>query len=275
MAGHSEGERWAQDLLRKLREDRWHPRACARFMMASLTRARQTAAARPKLAREAHRYSIAGFLAATSGSVLMRKAGLATASPRANAAWALASGAMLWWHIGMVEGLHGEPRHALSAADAVTYARVLAAPAMLAAADDRRLFVSLLAAGGGTDALDGVLARRVGCSRLGRDLDAAADVTFFTAAALAAHRADFLAGPVVAALMARELSLVGVSALHYFAHAAPPPPEAVGATRFAGPALTLGLTLAGSGKRTLGGVVVTAAAGAATVAHARVLAGAG
>ncbi|MBA3806961.1 MAG: CDP-alcohol phosphatidyltransferase family protein [Solirubrobacterales bacterium] len=171
----------------------------------------------------------------------------------------------------MVDGPRGEPREALSAADAITYARMLAAPAVLSTSAHRGVFLSLLAGGALSDGLDGRLARRDGTTRLGRDLDAAADVAFLWAAGRAASRAGWLAHSAAVSLGVREPALVGASALFYFLGAAPPPAATVGATRFAGPLLTLGLALSASGRRKLGSSIVIASTGAAAVRHLQAL----
>jgi len=75
----------------------------------------------------------------------------------------------------------------------------------------------VIALGGATDWLDGTLARRSGRTRLGRDLDTTADIAFFSAAAIAAHRAGRLTRLGAWAIGARHaaglaLSLTAVSA---------------------------------------------------------------
>lgn len=266
-----DGERWAREVLAELRDASWTPRGWVRFLRGSLQRSRQTADERPALAAQARRWSVVGVGGSVAASWLLRTLGLPRPHPSVSAAWASAAGTMLYWHIGMVEGPSGEARDALSHADAMTYARVLTAPAMLASSPDRRLFLLLLAAGALSDALDGPVARRCGPTRLGRDLDSAADVSFLLTAGLTAAKAGWLGRGAAAPMVVREPALVGASALFYFARAAPPPAKAVGATRFAGPLLTLGLALTAIGRRKPGSVVVVATTCAAAARHLQVL----
>jgi phosphatidylglycerophosphate synthase len=99
---------------------------------------------------------------------------------------------MLDWHLGMAEGGDGRPRERLTAADAVTLARFWLVPAAPSAARSHVGLPLLIAAGGLSDWLDGVLARRAGRTRLGRDLDTTADLAFVLAIATAARRAGRL-----------------------------------------------------------------------------------
>jgi phosphatidylglycerophosphate synthase len=86
------------------------------------------------------------------------------------AGWWLSVAAMLDWHLGMVEGPAGEGRQDLSSADALTLTRLWMVP-LLASAQEQLAFTSLIAIAGLTDTLDGPLARRLGPTRLGRDLE--------------------------------------------------------------------------------------------------------
>jgi phosphatidylglycerophosphate synthase len=268
IALQTDGERWAQEILRELRRARWRPAAWARLLAESFDRARHTSLARPGLSRQARRWSLLGAGSATGLATLASERGLRGWQPVGACGWALGCGAMLEWHIGMVEAPEercartGEDR--LGLADALTYARLVCAPVMLASHGSRSRFLGLLAGGAVTDVLDGPLARARGATRLGGTLDPAADVAFIAAAAMAAGRSEWLSGPAVAAVCAREASLFLGSAVYYITRAEGPPAQAAGVTRFAGPPLVLGLALAAVGRRRLASSVVIAAAGVAS-----------
>ena len=147
----TEGERWAREELRRLRAARYASHAGTRFIAASAHRASEARTARPSLARQANAWLCAGGL----GWVALAVAGRQPYRRRiiSGLAWWATVGAMLRWHLGMVETEDGDPRP-LSPADALTLARAWLVPAIADDLDPRRLAVAAL-----TDVLDGTVAR--------------------------------------------------------------------------------------------------------------------
>lgn len=158
----TEGERWTREELDRLRRGRFSAAAIVHFLAASFARARETRERRPALALQSRRWGLLGLLAS------------APLGPATSLRW-LCWWAMLEWHLGMVESGSGAPRP-LRACDALSLGRL-----WLAALVRRRPRASLITLAAASDVLDGRLARRAGATRLGRDLDSAADVTFFLA----------------------------------------------------------------------------------------------
>jgi phosphatidylglycerophosphate synthase len=111
---------------------------------------------------------------------------------------------MLDWHLGMVEGIDGQPREKLSLADALTLSRAAAAPFAASAPPDTPLYLTLLAFAGVTDLMDGRLARHRGPTRFGRDFDTLADLAFRQAALRGARRAGWVSPGPVRVLAARQ-----------------------------------------------------------------------
>jgi hypothetical protein len=155
----TEGERWSRELLDALRERRFTAAAWRDFMGDALGRSRAIRARRPDVVRQSRRWGAAGLAAA------------APFGARATAWWAL-WWALIDWHLGMIETADGEPRP-LRAHDALTLARLWAAPVAR-----RHPEPWIVAAALASDVADGALARRAGPTRLGRDLDSAADTLF-------------------------------------------------------------------------------------------------
>src|SRR5436190_8636183 len=139
----TEGEQWSRDLLDRLRAERFTPRAWQRFFGDAFLRASRTRSRRPHLVAQSRAWGLAGLFAALPF-------GMGTAG-----SWTL-WWAIVDWHLGMVETADGRERQ-LSAADALTLARLWAAPIVR-----RHPERWLVAAGMATDLLDGVLARRAG-----------------------------------------------------------------------------------------------------------------
>ena len=111
---------------------------------------------------------------------------------------------MLDWHLGMLETEAGDERP-LGAADALTLARLWSCPLAR-----RHPHPWLVVAGAASDLADGRLARVAGPTRLGRDLDSAADLALTQALLTAAierggvsawllhmERGRFLAGAAI------------------------------------------------------------------------------
>lgn len=240
----TDGERWARDELRRLRESRFAPAACAGFLGASHRRARDVRRSRPDLARQARAWTAAG----AGLWVGLACAGVRPFHGRTRhglAAWATA-GLMLDWHLGMAETFDGRPRR-LGAADAVTLARAWLAPAVAA-----RPTFGLCAAGLGSDVLDGILARAGEPTRLGRDLEGLADAAFGWAALAGLRRDGALGTAAVAAETARFAVGAGYGLHAYFLRAQPPAAEVRASVRAVAPVRGAGLLLAAAGHRRLG-----------------------
>ena len=205
-AAPTEGERWARELLDRLRAERFAAAAWARFLDDSLRRARAIRARRPELVRQSRRWGAAGLAAAVPFG------------PGAVAWWAL-WWAMADWHLGMAETADGRPRP-LGAADALTLARLWAAPVVRRHPDPR-----LLAAALATDLLDGPLARRAGPTRLGRDLDSTADTALLAAALRGAAERRGLDPALLRLERARLAVATAVTLRSYFGASAPAPPQ--------------------------------------------------
>ena len=195
----SEGERWTREALDRLRARRFTPAAVLELVAASFARARRVRARRPELVAQSRRFGAVGLVAS------------APLGPRAAVRW-LAWWAMLDWHLGMIESDGGrEPRpRALGAADALTLARLWAAPLAR-----RRAHPALIALASTSDVADGLLARRAGSTRLGRDLDWAADAAFFHAAVRGLVERGALRPWILAAERAHLLAVVGAGVVTY------------------------------------------------------------
>ncbi|MDX6647397.1 MAG: CDP-alcohol phosphatidyltransferase, partial [Miltoncostaeaceae bacterium] len=233
----TDGERWAREALADLRAGRFGARAWLGFLAASGRRAGERARARPDLAREALLWSAAGALP---------WGGLALVDARSlwGLGWWALVGAMLWWHVGMVEGPAGEPRSGLGAASALTLARAWLVPALPLLAGQPWAFAAAVAAGGLTDAVDGPIARRRGeVTRLGAHVDASTDVAVALAAAWTAAGEGWVPVWAAPAVTVRYALPPLAIALFYLARAAPPPTAAVVRGRLPGLAVALGLAL--------------------------------
>jgi phosphatidylglycerophosphate synthase len=203
----TEGERWSRDLLDRLREGRFSAGAWRRFLSDAFLRARVIRARRPRLVRQARLWGGCGVVAALPFGL------------RPAASWA-AWWAMLDWHLGMVETADGRPR-ALTAADSLTLARLWAAPIVR-----RHPEPWLVAAGMATDLADGVLARRAGPTRFGRDFDSTADTLFLDAALRGAVERHGLDARLLALERARLLVGTAVTLRSYFGGSEPAPVQA-------------------------------------------------
>ena len=246
------GELWAREQLGWLRDGGYTPRAIARFLAASQRRTHEQRAARPATARRMRAWIAAGA-AAWAGLALARREPFATRTRGFVAWWAL-TWLMLDWHIGMLETVDGTPRN-LGRADACTLVRVWLVPA---AAGAPRPWICALALA--SDGLDGVLARRDGPTRIGRDLEGLADAAFATAALRGAVRQGWLGRPAAAAELARVGLGISYSAAVWFGRAQAPPPRILHAARATTPLRAAGLIAAGFGRRRLAGRLVAGGA---------------
>jgi hypothetical protein len=236
----TDGERWSRDLLDRLREERFSPRAWGSFFGDASARARVVRARRPALVRQSRRWGAVGLAAAVPFG------------PRAVAEWAL-WWAMVDWHLGMAETADGRGR-ALAAADALTLARLWAVPVVR-----RHPEPWVIAAGLATDLLDGALARRAGPTRLGRDLDSTADTLFLDAALRGAVERHGLDPRLLALERARLMLGTAVTFASYFGGSSPAPEQ-----RGRGPGALLaagGALCAASGRPRAAGRLVGAAIG--------------
>ena len=256
----TDGERWAREQLELLRAARFTPRATARFLLASQRRTNQQRAARPATARRMRAWIAAGA-AAWAALALARREPFAQRTGDFAVWWGL-TWLMLDWHIGMLETDDGTPRN-LGRADACTLARVWLVPA---AAGAPRPWIC--AAALASDGLDGVLARRDGPTRIGRDLEGLADAAFAMAALHGAVRQGWLGRRAAAAELARIALGIGYSAAVWFGRAAAPQPRVLHAARATTPIRAAGLIAAGLGRRRLAGGLVTGGALCSAVATA-------
>lgn len=245
----TDGERWAARELAALRANGFTLPAWGRFVSESSRRAAQTRRRRPALVRQARAWSAAGLAAGVTVATGARRAGHRAPRPASWAAWWLSTAVMLDWHLGMLEGPAGERRERLSRADALTLTRIAIVPFVaVQRASDGSAFAALLAVAASTDVADGMLARRCGPTRLGRDLDNVADVLVGVAGVRAASRAGWV-GPAVARLaLARHALPVALVAAGYFG--AGRRPSAFGTMRPAAPAVVGGLVLGPFARRT-------------------------
>lgn len=257
------GERWASEQLDALRAGRFAPRAWNRFLSASFRRAADTRRAREQLVRQARTWSLVGAFAGIAACIAAPRVEVAAPRPQRFALWWLATALMLDWHLGMVEGPDGERRERLSAADALTLLRLWTVPFLAVQGDlprrSRRLFSGLIAAAGAADTLDGIVARRVGTSRLGRDLDKIADASILAAAARAGRRAGWLTASVAYISSLRATLPIAAVAATYFRSGTRPPIDSAGVTRRLAPLLLGGLAVAPMSPSTGGAAATTAA----------------
>ena len=236
----TDGERWSRELLDRLRAERFSARAWVRFFDDAFLRARVVRARRPALVRQSRRWGAAGLAAAVPFG------------PRAAASWVL-WWAMVDWHLGMAETRDGSERP-LGAADALTLGRIWAAPVVR-----RHPRPWLVAIGMASDLADGMLARRAGPTRLGRDLDSTAD-TLLTDQALRGLIDKGALPPGILTLERARLALAtAVVFASYFGRSEPTP--AMSARRPAAALAGAGLLLAATGRRRSGTAALAAASG--------------
>ena len=251
----TDGERWTREALLDLRQAGYSPGAWCEFIRRSLTRALETRRARPSLARQSRAWWAAGALAWVAICRLVRHRRDLSPSLAAGLAWWASVWKMLDWHLGMCEGVEGTPRERLSPADAVTLARFWLVPLIPAVRATRHGLVAIIILGGGSDWLDGALGRAAGETRLGRDLDATADLAFLTMAAANVARIGLLPRPGTYALASRYLVGTAFELYETFGLATRP---AARARRWGGALRVGGLAVAAAGFRRVGGTILTA-----------------
>jgi phosphatidylglycerophosphate synthase len=223
----TEGERWSRDLLDRLRAERFGPAAWRDFLDDSFRRSRAIRARRPELVRQSRRWGAAGLAAALPFG----------ARP---AAWWALWWAMLDWHLGMLETADGEPRR-LRAHDALTLARLWAAPVVRRHPEPWLVGLALA-----TDVVDGALARRIGPTRLGRDLDSTADTVLLDQALRGAIEQRGLDPALLTLERARLAIGSAIVCSAYFGRSVPPP--AMGNRQLAAVLAGAGTLLAAAGR---------------------------
>ncbi|MEA2297256.1 MAG: hypothetical protein QOF77_192 [Solirubrobacteraceae bacterium] len=244
------GELWSRRQLRGLLAGRFAPRALAAFLVASTARAAEVRAQRPELTRQSRRWLAAGALVwlALAGA---RVPPFRRAAPLGLAWWA-ATAVMLDWHLGMFETEDGRPRP-LGLADALTLTRAWLVPVAYAAPGPL-----VCGVGAVTDALDGLAARRAEPTRAGRDLEGLVDVCFAAASLGGLRRAGLIGRFPAGAELLRLGAGFGYAVWRYFARAAPPDRELVGAARASTAMRAAGLAVAAGGRRRAGDFLVGA-----------------
>jgi phosphatidylglycerophosphate synthase len=223
----TEGERWSRDLLDRLRARHFSAPAWRDFLAESFRRSRAIRARRPRLVRQSRHWGAAGLAAALPFG----------ARP---AAWWALWWAMVDWHLGMLETPGGEPRP-LRAQDALTLARLWVAPVVRRHPEPWLVGLALA-----TDVLDGALARRLGPTRLGRDLDSTADTLLLDQALRGAVELRGLDPALLTLERARLAIGAAIVCSAYFGRSAPPP--AMGNRRLAAVLAGAGALLAAAGR---------------------------
>jgi phosphatidylglycerophosphate synthase len=223
----TDGERWSRELLDALRERRFGARAWCDFVGDALRRSRTVRARRPDVVRQSRRWGALGLAAALPFGA------------RPVAWWAL-WWALIDWHLGMLETAGGQARP-LRPHDALTLARLWAAPVAR-----RHPEPWLVAAAVASDAVDGLLARRAGPTRLGRDLDSTADTLFLDQALRGAVERRGLDPALLTLERARLAIGTVVVCRSYFGDSTPPPP--MGQRELAAALAGTGAVLAAAGR---------------------------
>ena len=241
----TEGERWAQAELTRLRAARWSPGAVARFLAESLSRARATRRQRSADARRAASWMAAGALASRLLGRLSPEGADRGGRVRGRIWWA-ACALMLDWHLGMLETPDGQPV-ALGAADALTLARAWLVPVV--ARDAAPVAVVL---GALTDLADGAVARRTRRTRLGRDLEGLVDACFTVAALSGAVRTRRISRRAAALELTRLTAGAGYAVAVYFGAGHAPERTLSAGGRRTAPLRMAGLVAAAAGHRRLG-----------------------
>jgi phosphatidylglycerophosphate synthase len=247
------GEQWTVQQLTELRRQHFSPRAQASFLRASLQQSRRTRQRRRALAIQAHRWiaiGAAGWLAlwALRGRDRPRRQFLS------GLAWWASCGAMLDWHLGMVETADGVPRP-LGPADALTLFRAWLVPLAWQKPTPVVCGLAFL-----SDAADGPLARSGAPTRAGHDFDWILDACFATAALRGSKRENLLATWAVGAEAAWLTTGLVRATLSYFARSEPPDRTLTRRARPFAAIRAAGVVCAAAGHRTTGSLLLGAGA---------------
>jgi hypothetical protein len=240
----TDGERWCQIELTRLIDAGWHPVAWRRFIRAGFTRADVNRRRHPIASARARRWIAVG----TGAWLLLargRPDGPFAAAGRGGLVWWAVCGAMLDWHLGMLETEAGEAIN-LNGADALTLLRAWLVPAVAMSPTP-----GLLLLGGLTDIGDGHIARATRATRWGRDLEGIVDACFTVAALHGAARAGMLSRPALWLERARLTAGLGYISSAYFGDAKAPDRVIPRSARRAAPVRFAALIAAGSGRRRL------------------------
>lgn len=233
----SDGDAWAQELLRALRADRYRPGAWMRFFARSFERARSVRNARRREHRQVLLVGAAG--AAAWSAVAAFRPWLALAG----ALWWLLVTAMLDWHLGMLEDEQGRPLQRLGVPNLLTLARAAVIPALPLVSPS--LLAALFIPAGISDGIDGPLARRRReATRLGVWLDGSADTLVLSAAAVGAGRHGLLPWWTASLVVARHTVPWLFVSLSYFIRAEAPHLRRLPSGKAAGLLLFVGIVLA-------------------------------
>ncbi len=247
----TEGERWTQSELGRLRAGRWRPGAVLSFLAAAQHRATLIRRGRPAVARQTATWMLGGGASWALCARWCPESSIARAGRRGLVWWG-GCALMLDWHLGMIETPDGRPV-ALGAADALTLARAWLVPAVAQDAGP-----GLVALGVATDLLDGAAARRTRITRLGRDLEGLVDACF-TAAALRSSVRRGGISPRAAVLEQGRLALGAAYATAvYFTSGHPPDPVRGRGGRRAAPLRMAALIAAGRGRRRIADLLLVA-----------------
>jgi phosphatidylglycerophosphate synthase len=243
----TEGERWAQAELARLRAARWAPRAVARFLAESRRRAARTRRERAADARRGASWMAFGAVASLLLPLRRPSAEDPVRDGRAGGwLWWVACALMLDWHLGMLETPDGQPV-ALGAADALTLARAWLVPVVARDAAPVAVVIGAL-----TDLGDGAVARRTRTTRLGRDLEGLVDACFTVAALSGAVRTGRVSRRAALLELARLAAGSGYAVAVYFGAGHAPRRTLSAGGRRAAPLRMAGLVAAGAGRRRLG-----------------------
>lgn len=249
----TDGERWTARELALLRRRRYHGGAWAAFVRSSLERSGASRRARPQMAGQARAWGATGAVAYVVAWRTGQKADQVRLPLLPGLVWWLLVWQMLDWHLGMAEGGDGRPRERLAVADAVTLTRFWLVPVAYGARRSAKGLPAVVVVAGVTDFLDGVLARRKGRTRLGRDLDTTADLAFVSSAAVAMRSSGRISPLAFTAVAARQSLGVAIAAGAVFARARRPAIRA----RPWGAALRVGgLALSAAGRERVGSALL-------------------
>ncbi len=261
----TEGELWTREQLEALLAGSFRPSAVGRFLLDSQRRANRIRRGRPELGGRARAWIGAGALA----WIALAAAGVQPYRRRARGglAWWALTGAMLDWHLGMVETEDGRPRQ-LSCADAATLLRVWLVPV---AADAPTPAICAVAAT--SDLLDGALARLAEPTRIGRDLEGLADTCFAVAALRGALARGWVSRWAAAGETARLLAGLAYALYVYFGQAGVPSRTLTRAARMTTPIRAAGLIAAGTRRRGLANALIIGGSAGSVAAVAAALGG--